>query len=399
MRCSIFFLTILLTARPLNAQWRDITDFIGMNDLNQPVGEDISCVYFSPSTLGVGFVGTDGGLWKTTNMGQSWVLVRGDGYSYSNYYVTGICFKDSKTGWMSVFGYTDACYRTTDGGNNWTELNVPDSDYGAISIYYCSKTNRLLLGMGDTGTQVSTDLGNTWHLLTTVEAGGFSFSNDSVGIGAAYPTDSTTGMIQTTNGGITWRVVDTLINCEQPLAIQGSPVCFEAGRGRIIIRRSDDYGETWRIIKDFGPFQDSMNNTTAPYGTGFIKGDLSRLYIQTDSGMYVSTDEGVSWKNDGGPMYLTNFSNDCFYSANGITIAGMTYGNGTLYDGGLWEEDWPQSLSVAEQEPTPTQSGPLEVFDLLGRCVYRGPAEKLPILSAGAYILRTGEKVEKVFVP
>ena len=31
----------------------------------------------------------------------------------------------------------------------------------------------------------------------------------------------------------------------------------------------------------------------SPYRTGYIKGDLSRLYIQTDSGMYVSFDLGV----------------------------------------------------------------------------------------------------------
>ncbi len=387
MRKILVTIALLLLSHSLNAQWRKIAEFQVPVGLENIVGEYITSIYFLdlPGPPRIGFVGTEPDLWKTTNGGTTWLNVGGGTQHNTSfeYYVTDICFKDSLTGWFSMFGGTDACYRTTDGGNSWTQLRVPDSNYGAVSIYYNPNTNRLFLGMADGGVQVSTDIGNTWHLVTSAEAGGFSFWNDSMGIASAYPTDSTVGIMRTTDGGLSWILVDMLADGNQPLAIPGTSIGFEADRGRIIIRRSDDYGQTWRVLKDFGPLQDSQVTSLAPYGTGMIRGDLSRLYIQTDSGIYVSIDSGYTWKFDGGPTYFTNFSNDRFYSVDGITFAGMTYGDGILKGGGLWEEIWPTS-GVAERADTVSSfrvfpnpagssvtvegaSGPVAVYDPLGR--------------------------------
>ncbi|MDP4197990.1 MAG: hypothetical protein Q8922_12375 [Bacteroidota bacterium] len=256
------------------------------------------------------------------------------------------------TGWFSIFGSSDACYRTSDGGSTWTLLPVPGSSYGASAVYYRPGTNRLFLSMAnDSGMKVSTDLGDTWLPASNVEAGGISFSSDSIGIAAAYPHgDTSHGIMRTTDAGATWSLAETSAPCEQPLSIPESPICFEVDGGRVIVRRSDDYGQTWRVLSDFGPFVDSQFNFIAPCGIGVIRGDLSRLYIQTDSGMYLSTDEGITWRNDGGPGRYGDVAENIekFYSAKGVTFAGSVFDDGgTLKDGGLWEEDW-GTASVAE---------------------------------------------------
>jgi Secretion system C-terminal sorting domain len=394
MRKVFLILTITVISHSVFAQWRKITDFQGWDD-GSTVGEYITCVYFYDSLAPpkIGFVGTASELHKTIDGGKSWISVWDSGVTGYNYYVTDICFKDSVIGWFTVVGGTDACYRTSDAGETWSELNVPLSTVGADAVHYCSATNRLFLSVLDTGMMVSTDLGDTWNQATTWYTGGFSFSSDSNGIVAAYlPSDSNQGLYRTSDGGVTWNEVVAPLYAEQPLAIPGTPICFESDLGDIIIRRSDDYGQTWRVVKDFGPVQDSQFNEIAPYGTGIIRGDLSRLFIQTDSGMYVSIDSGVTWKFDGGPTYITNFSNDRFYSANGVTFAGKTYADGGDEDGGLWEEIWPQS-GVAEPEPSAStlrvfpnpasgnlqimggEAGSVHLFDLLGRERMSGSTE------------------------
>ena len=55
------------------------------------------------------------------------------------------------------------------------------------------------------------------------------------------------------------------------------------------------------------------------------------------------------------------------------------------------------SLPVVSYEGYPSYV--LEVYDLLGRCVYRGAAEKRPMLEHGAYLEREGSVVNKVFIP
>ncbi len=392
MRKILVTFALLLLSHSLNAQWKKIADFKGENQ-GYTFGEQVSYVYFLdlPGPPRIGFAGTQSELYKTTNGGRSWTKSWGDGMIYGQYFVSGICFKDSLTGWFSMFGGDNVCSRTTDGGNSWTQLNVPDSSNWAEALYYCSGTNRLFISMPD-AMEVSSDLGDSWKSVTNFGAGGISFSNDSMGIATAYPTVKTIGIIQTTDGGLVWTIVDTLAACHQPLAIPNMPICFEADALRIIIRRSDDYGRTWRVIKDFGPNEDSNFNEIGPFGTGIIRGDLSHLFIQADSSIFMSIDQGVTWLNEHGPGSLgcVGADNDKFYSANGVTIAGSNIStngangtNGIEEGGGLWEEIWPTS-GVAERADTASSfrvfpnpagssitveraSGLVAVYDPLGR--------------------------------
>ncbi len=363
------------------AQWNEIADFIGPcpGCLSGETGEYVTAILFlgQSGPQQIGFVGTESELFRTTDAGQHWKSVWDSGQSYLDYYVTDICFKDSMTGWFSVindYGTSgDACYRTTDGGVTWKRLSVPHTLYGAETLCYIPLTKRLLLSVVDTlgdsiwgGTLYSTDDGTTWKILVPLYSDGFSFFNDSIGIASAFDNsnsfESARELMRTTDGGITWERLSLTFSagtkrgqgyygCYQPLAIPGSSTCFEVESGEMLIRRSDDYGTTWMVLKDFGPFQDTTDGflSIAPSSWGAIQGDLSRLYIQTDTGMYVSTDQGVTWFYDGGP---TNVGNPSFrfYAKYGRTLAAKTYLDGFVEDGGLWEETWPQS-GVSSRAP------------------------------------------------
>ncbi|HEY3874694.1 MAG TPA: hypothetical protein VGM92_04410 [Candidatus Kapabacteria bacterium] len=262
----------------------------------------------------MGFVGTETSLYKTIDGGKNWYPVWDTGYDVSSYRISDICFQDDWWGWFTltdIYGVRSACFGTTDGGETWAMLPAKGSI--GFALFFNITKGFLLLGTLDSGIEMSTDFGNSWRIISHYPVKSFSFFSDTYGIASCYLTnaDTTTSLLRTMDGGLTWLLVDSGVDCQQPLAIQGTPIGFEADYGRLIIRKTTDYGATWRVIKDFGPFYDSRFNEIAPFGNGYIKGDLSRLYIQTDdSGMYVSTDSGITWLRDGGPSYQTNFSTD-----------------------------------------------------------------------------------------
>src|ERR1700733_5281854 len=339
MRRIVIVFVILLSSNSSNAQWRNIANFI---DSSSGFSESISDIYFidHPGPPRVGFVGTEPELWKTTDGGNSWFKSwANDIPDYSGAFVQGICFKDSMTGWFLYDIYY--VYKTTNGGSSWQPASqLPPSflEYGANDIHYCSSSNRLLVsGLFTDLMAVSTDLGNTWSTVNAGQYGSFAFSNDSMGIlsvgedsiNGIQDTSGTGAILRTTDAGRTWFVTDTGFICWQPLAIPGTPICFANGSTGLYqtrVFRSDNYGQTWRVLYTFPFSYDTLTETEiAPFEDGSMVGDLTHLYINSDSGTFVSTDEGITWTLMTGthPGYARTIGVGCLY--HGEVFAGMSY--------------------------------------------------------------------------
>ncbi len=429
MQKLLFILLIALSSSPCPAQWRHIHDFI---DSSSGLSEGITNITFldHPGPPRVGFVGTEPELWKTTDGGNSWTKCWAyDAPDYAGADVQDIVFKDSMTGWFLYSNCT--VYKTTNGGDSWNEVSplpIPP-EYGANDIHYCAASNRLLVsGLFTDSMAVSTDLGNTWATTNVGQYGFFAFSNDSVGVLSviSYPDtttkkeDTISGILRTTDAGITWSLANTPFSCWLPLAIPGTPTCFANGSVGLYqtnVYRSDDYGKTWRELYSF-PFSYDTSTFTeiAPFETGSMYGDLSRLYIPSDSGIFVSTDEGITWnlsnvRQPDGPVCLFH----------GKAFSGMTsYATGIRASGGLWEEDTGVAAGVPEPEPFPAtlsvfpnpassilqiigeQAGEVHLFDLMGRermsALTDGATTTLDVssLEPGMYFLREGNESAKV---
>ncbi len=420
-KVCIAFIWLLLSTTAGSSQWRMIRDFYyAPYNIYLPV----TCVYFMdfPGPPRIGFVGAGSELWKTTDGGTSWSEPWHDTSGESGEdEIADISFNDSLIGWFTFDGADAEVWRTEDGGNSWVLLPSSISLFPVDGIHYFKSSNRLFLCRGDT-MLVSSDLGDTWQVAVNSQINGFSASSDSDGIASAYfgpssaDIDSDAGIIRTSNGGLNWVPVYTnYFTGVQPLAIAGKPLCFTAGGAAYKIFRSDDYGTQWNLLKDFGPPLDPTGNwrTGAPIGTGDISGDLSRLYIQTDTGMFISTDQGITWQFDGGPAALNSGQTHRFYAGHGVTFAGMDTGDDY---GSLWEEIWPQS-GVAEQPaaagsqvlrifPNPASNsitvepaaGLVTIYDPLGR-VYKIPVHggtlDISSLPAGVYYVSEGSERTK----
>src|SRR5581483_11880369 len=352
---------------PLRAQWRHITDFSGSNGV-MTLDEPVTYIYFLdlPEPPRIGFVGTECSLFRTSDGGKTWAGVWDTGVTGDFFYISGICFKDSLTGWMSVFNgnYSDGkCYEKTDGGLKWGQLMVsrdslPWGTWGAFGIFFNATFGRLFLSCV-TKIRISTDLGNSWTDSLPFRAYGYSYSDSLhwiIPANRAYDIehDTSTGFLflVTSNGGVSWDTVapQGLPTDEglAPVTRQGSLTCLGTIGNSIF--RSDDFGRNWRQV---GTLPGNAHST------GYMAGNFSRLYLQNSyvpegipgGNMFVSNDSGATWFDDGGPGYdLNDGESHIFYAGKGVTYAAMTGDTGYGYEGlGLYEEIWPQS-SVQQPE-------------------------------------------------
>jgi len=236
---------------------------------------------------------TDGGdTWKDIELPQPAVFFPSDFY-----------FRDSLNGWISTSGdatLQSGCYRTTDGGETWSFLTGSGSD--ARGIYYNEKTHGLFIASWHPGFGLqSFDNGSTWSRLPPGLSNGFAFNDSLNGInfgvsgnagGGPHPTQC----MRTTDGGLSWNVINFDSECWQPIAIAGTKTQFALTDHYGALFKTNDLWETWSNPYTFS----SEIVDTAPrwntVGSGCIRGDLAHLFVQMQSGAYISSDEGNHWK-------------------------------------------------------------------------------------------------------
>ncbi len=281
-----------------------------------------------------------GGLYKTTDGGYTWKNVCVYGGT-----TTDITFKDSLTGWFCE--EDGGVYKTTDGGDSW--FSLPETiDLKVLGIYYDKKSDGLFLsncGNGPTGVDslgdyniVSWDEGLTWDrsvFIDDVGTAGYAFLNDDSGIMVTPWTPE--GCIGTTDAGITWYQINMDSGAWQPLAIVGTSTYFLNTIWGTIMR-SDDAGNTWRILYTFPAQYRLTDGEDILTSSGCIRGTLDSLYVMVCDGCYLSTDQGVSWKYLCGMPDLATPIQRFFVENNGIYVVGVDslVENGENFPTRLW---------------------------------------------------------------
>ena len=333
-------------------QWHNIASFkIPTPSFGSTI--QLQSIYFLdiPGPPSIGFCGTEEPLqlWKTTDGGWNWHQLA---LTNSNYLaaVNAFAFKDSLTGWLSGGGGAtgiNGCFKTTDAGETWNPL--PGTDQDCYNVYYHHATDRLFFSRAnDPFSIVSPDEGNTWQSMNLYFVG-CAFSEDSIGIlNASSIPGPPYSIYFTTDGGKTWIPSPSSppVFCFHPLGIKGTKTFFVT-EGDGSIYRSDDGGQTWTKISIL-----AGDNGAEICG---IFGDLQHLYTQDSNGVFVSTDEGLSWQSICGPAdYMAGGGNPRgFYQRdNYIYCSQIT----TLHDfGKLWYLNL-DSLEIFSSSLDPTQS-------------------------------------------
>ena len=315
------------------------------------------------------FAGADGGVWKTTNGGTTFTPVFEDYWSYS-VGALALAPSDHNVLWLgsgegdprNSVSYGNGVYRSTDGGLTWTHLGLDNTErIKRIVVHPTDPDVALVCALGhewganpERGVFKTTDGGKTWKKVL--------FINDDTGcsdvaIDLTNPRNVYAGMwtfrrkpwrfddggkdtalYVSRDLGETWKKITTTPN--QPMARIGLSVAQSNPRVVYMITeypsagtlfRSDDYGETWRLVSDdrdlnFRPFYYSDvvvdpndENTLFTLSGGQSKStDGGRTFVRTASGVH--GDHQALWIDPEDSEYV---------------LSGSDGGYQVSYDGGI----------------------------------------------------------------
>ena len=237
----------------------------------------------SPHTF---FMGASGGLFRSDNAGESWVNISDGQFGVSTIGAIAVSPSDSQvlyvgTGQSTIRGNValgDGIYKSTDGGQNWTNVGLADAGQIArIRIH-------------------PTDPDTAW-----------------VGvIGNPFVPNETRGVFRTRDGGATWQkvfyvddrtgIADLALDPSNPRVlyatawtVERKPWTIVSGGGADGIYKSADSGETWQRLEGGLP-----TGLVGKIGVTVSPADPARLWALVEAvpevaGLYRSDDAGATW--------------------------------------------------------------------------------------------------------
>ncbi|MCX6235232.1 MAG: YCF48-related protein [Bacteroidetes bacterium] len=232
-------------------------------------------------------VGRLGDIDRTTDNGLTWQAID-DRFFCGD--ITDVHFINDEKGFLTAEiwgGGTPACglYKTIDGGDTWTGCFSPDL-FSIAVVHFCDDNNGWIATdcVWDLWLYRTTDGGVSWSVLeTTINnedniPNCIKFQDEDFGYLA---TDE--HIYQTTDGGYNWVIRKNGYFTD--IELKHWPVCFAAGWSGL--HRSGDAGTNWQYIDI--PNGILLNDIFfLNYYTGFLCGNSNRIFRTRDG--------GISWE-------------------------------------------------------------------------------------------------------
>lgn len=315
--------------------WKSTDGGVTFNQKNNTIGNRLAVeLLMAPDNNQEVIAATNDGIWKTSNGGDSWQVVKGGGD------FTDMVFKPGSNN--VVYACTRSeFWKSTDQGDNWTRVNLPGNGIQsggriAVSAQNANVVYLTFVGNngGGTATPVlrSTDEGNSFSIRKT--AGGINlngYDENSNGQGnynyamAADPSNAdhlfACGHIiwESTNGGQNWTKISVDWANQVHTDMRQTP--FSPFDSNIIYNIND--GGIWRSTdggKSFLPICNGLTGTESYVGCQSpVKKEAISIGAQ-DNGEFIYVD-GQWFNNAGGDVHRNmvhdNISADYYYDLSG----------------------------------------------------------------------------------
>jgi photosystem II stability/assembly factor-like uncharacterized protein len=238
------------------------------------------------------------GLWASKNGGTSWTqLGQGAGSATITNRTSSILYDPAhpQTFWESGIYNAGGVYKTTDDGTTLSRLGTVTHNDSVSVDFTDPQRQTLLAGTHEQSGHLyrSTDGGNTWTDIGPKLPAGTGFSSQALVIDSqihlvgtySYSNSGTgLGVFRTTDGGQTWTNVLSSPVQGHPLVMSDGTIYFSVGNNGGLVR-SVDKGQTWAMTVGSGVLQ-----TSAP--VELPDGRIASLGPHT---VMVSADCGASW--------------------------------------------------------------------------------------------------------
>ncbi|CAN5419618.1 hypothetical protein BH10BAC5_BH10BAC5_19230 [soil metagenome] len=339
---------------------------------NSGTSKHLRDVYFINQNTGYIVGGSNIGIvLKTTNGGNNWnqINIGSDLVSYS------VLFLNAQTGFIAH----NTISKTTDSGSNW---EVTSGNSSCHDIFFLNNNEGYACGSAGIILK-STNGGDNWITLgsgVNHELNSIYFINSLTGYSAGYFANEPTityRILRTTNGGNFWTTLSqgsSLSTTQKMITFSDSTTGYMIDANSIY--RSSNSGNNWSVIFTLQPY-------TSLYAIHFPSPRFG--YVVGDHGVILkTTDYGLNWSSMGSGV--TNILYSVFFTD---TLTGYAVGESGIIikttNGGVTfthpiSTETPNHFSLSQNYPNPFNpktklkfelpSGSfarLIVFDVLGR--------------------------------
>jgi photosystem II stability/assembly factor-like uncharacterized protein len=308
--------------------WRSIGPFIG--------GRVVAVTGVASKPNVFYFGGVEGGVWKSTDYGNSWTNIT-DGKVPITFYSIGALAvapsnpkiiyagtgeADIRQDWASGVGV----YKTTNAGKTWSYAGLHDThstmrlvvDPRNANIVYAASMGNVFKTNAERGIFKTTDGGKTWRKVLFVDdkTGGVDLSMDPKHPQTLYAAmwqaqrkpwtlvdgGPGSGLYKTTDGGARWKKISTnpgyATGILGKIGVSVSPAdprivysIVQAKHGGIF--RSENGGATWKRVNRQWKLRQRAFYYTSIFADPV---DPKKAYAPNVDSMYVTTDGGAVWK-------------------------------------------------------------------------------------------------------
>ncbi|HEY1502228.1 MAG TPA: YCF48-related protein [Acidobacteriaceae bacterium] len=229
-------------------------------------------------------VGKEGAIWRTTDGGKTWTLVKWGEGDHKAITLEGLAFATPKVGW--VVGEKNTLLKTEDGGNSWMAMNTAASkNFTAagdlLDVTFSTAQDGWVAGSA--GKILHTkDGGHTWELQQAPAATNVIFIQFATAE-CGWATGANSSLFHTVDGGETWttQIKTNKVGLDGIGALSCSTAWVVGDKGLIL--HTEDGGTTWKPQTSWVEgrlveiaFTDSR--------TGWAAGDNGAVVHTTDGG-------------------------------------------------------------------------------------------------------------------